>query len=88
MRVGISTVLWPSRAPVLTQPSEPAPSDFDAWLAAMPTELAVGEHLAILELAKSSASALRSMRPALYNPVSNALPTWSQLIIAVEKLLK
>ena len=73
-------------------PQEPeAPSSlssFAEWLAAMPNDLALRDHLAILELAKGSATRLRNVRPSLYNAVSNAIPTWSLLIIAVEKEMK
>jgi hypothetical protein len=61
---------------------------FADWLAAMPTDLSVGDHLAILELAKGSATKLRNQRPSLYNAVSNAIPAWSVLILAVEKELR
>jgi hypothetical protein len=67
---------------------QPAPLTFAEWLAAMPTDLSVRDHLAILELAKGSASKLRNMRPTLYHAVSNVMMLWSQLITAVEKELR
>lgn len=70
---------------------------FDSWLAAMPTDLGLRECAAILELAKTTAKRALDIhqieRPgeptqALYNAVYGALPTWSNLIRALEKLLK
>jgi hypothetical protein len=61
---------------------------FAEWLAAMPSDLSLRDHLAILELAKGSATKLRNMRPTLYHAVSNVMMLWSQLITAVEKELR
>jgi len=58
----------------------------------MPTEVAADLTLpeihSVLELAKEAAKRARELDPRLHNPVTNALPTWSQLIVAVEKVLK
>jgi hypothetical protein len=66
----------------------PAAPSFAEWLAAMPADLSLRDHLAILELAKGSATKLRNVRPALYNAVSNVMMQWSQLIHAVEQELR
>jgi hypothetical protein len=61
---------------------------FDAWLAAIPTGLGLREQLAILTLAKVTALHALGDHPKLYNAVYGALPTWSQLITAIERELK
>jgi hypothetical protein len=72
---------------VVTEPGSPL-GTFAEWLAAMPAELSLRDHLAILELAKGSATRMRNVRPSLYNAVSNVMMQWSQLIHAVEQELR
>lgn len=64
------------------------PLSFAEWLAACPVDLGLREQLAILTLAKTTALRALGDRPKLYNAVYGALPTWSQMITAIEKELK